>query len=344
MQKREYNAAKAIAMLLVVFGHAQVFSFGDVSWAFPTNTFRDRLEYIISFIYSFHIPLFFAISGALFRTTEDKQMTCGLLLFLKKKAMRLLVPYVGCFLLLLAPARYLVGYYSTDLTAGIPILLLDMIGLGDNGHLWFLLTLFLVYVLFYCIDMLNKRHKNIVILMSIIILYLISFSIPDRFDTSIRYLMWFGVGYYFDLLYFKRLRQWTANTLLFASILCFFITVFCFCTMKRVDGIIEIPISILNTTMGIFCVLLASFVCARIQWKFFRSMEKNSYSIYLFHDPINYLFLFTIDKLVCISSLSEGQYAVIIALKIVTSLTLSIGMCQCCSFLKKEIQIFSGKH
>lgn len=342
MQKREYNTAKAIAMLLVVFGHAQVFSFGNVLWVFPMNVFRERLEYVISYIYCFHVPMFFLVSGALFRTTEEKQMSCGLVEFLKKKARRLLIPYAGCFLLLLVPVRYLVGYYPLEFPESIQAVLLDMVGLGDNGHLWFLPTLFQVYVLFYCIDAGNNRHKNTGILTSTIILYLIALGIPDRFDTSIRYLLWFTVGYYFDLLCYEFLRSWTAQTLIPASVFCLATAVFCFCTGKRVYGIGGIPISMLGTILGACGVLLASFACTGKQWKLFRALEKNSYSVYLLHDPVNYLFLFAVDRIVCLSALSEGQYVVIILIKVIVSLGLSIVICQCGACLKKGWTKISG--
>lgn len=338
MQKKEYNTAKAIAMLLVVFGHAQVFSFGNVSWVFPMNVFREQLECVISFIYCFHVPLFFFVSGALFRTTEETQMSCGFLQFLKKKINRLLIPYVGCFLLLLVPVRYLVGYYSLEFTAGIHAVLLDLIGLGDNGHLWFLPTLLTVYVLFYCIYVGNKRQKNTGILISTIVLYLIAFGIPDRFDVSIRYLLWFTSGYYFDLVCYKRLRQWTAKTFFSASVLCLVAAVFCFFAKKSVSGIVGIPISMLVTALGICSILLASFAYTGIHRRLFQVYEKNSYSIYLLHDPLNYLFLFVVGKLVCLSTLSEVQYAGIIFLKVIMSLTLSIGICQCGTFLKKGLE------
>ncbi len=336
MQKKEYNAAKAIAMLLVVFGHAQVFSFGNVMWDFPMNAFREWLENVISFFYCFHVHLFFFVSGALFRTTEKKQLSCSLLTFVQKKARRLLVPYLGCFIFLLVPVRYLVGYYPSEFLTGVKAMLLDMITLGDNGHLWFLPTLFLVYLLFYCIEKSNKSHTTVGILISTIALYLISFRIPDRFDTSVRYLLWFTGGYYFDILCYEHLKQSKVESLVLASVACLVAACFCFSLGKKISGIGAIQISMIVTALGICSIMLAAFVCAGKQWPLFRVFEKNSYSIYILHDPINYLFLFAVDRMVCLSALSEGQYAVVILLKVIASLVLSLGMNQCIIRLKKQ--------
>lgn len=336
MPKKEYNTAKTIAMLLVVFGHAQVFSFGNVTWDFPMNAFRMQLENVISFVYCFHVHLFFFVSGALFKTTEAKQMSCGILPFIQKKASRLLLPYLGCFVFLLVPVRYLVGYYPSNWTESMKAVLGELIGLGDNGHLWFLPTLFLDYVLFYCIEKISKRHHTVGILTSAIVLYLSAFLIPDRFDTSIRYLLWFTGGYFFDTICYDRMRQMQAKVLILASASCLFTAFFLFHIQKKLTGIVTIPISMLTTALGICSILFLAYVCAEKQSKLSRILEKYSYSVYIFHDPVNYLFLFVVGRLICTSTLSEGQYAVVIILKIMASLLLAIGMRQCVGILRKQ--------
>ena len=68
------DSLRGIAMFFVIFGHA----------------FYRRNNKIRNYIYSFHMPLFFFISGL---TTKRSGMT--LLQFLKKKCKDLLLPYLA---------------------------------------------------------------------------------------------------------------------------------------------------------------------------------------------------------------------------------------------------------
>lgn len=319
MFKKEYSSAKAISMLLVVFGHAQVFSFGNAVWFFPMDGFRIQLDNVISFLYCFHVHLFFFVSGALFKTTEKTQMFFNATSFVKKKAVRLLIPYLACFIFLLLPVRILVGYYPADLSGSIKQVLCELFGFGDNGHLWFLPTLFIDYVLFYYIERIcNRRTKRIIF--SVIVLYLLSYVTPDRFDTCIRYLWWFMAGYLFDMICYLRLKRVKSYVLLPASIFCLSSAYLLYNLEKKMQDMIVIPLTMLVTLLGIFGIVFIAYICARKQTRLLSFLEKNSYSIYLFHDPVNYLFLFLIGKLILLSDLSEAQYAVVIIMKVVISL------------------------
>lgn len=319
MLKKEYNAAKTISMLLVVFGHAQVFSFGHAVWLFPMNVFRTQLDSAISFLYCFHVHLFFFVSGALFKTTEKTQISSNVISFVEKKAIRLLVPYFACFIFLLLPVRVLVGYYPANLLVSIKQVFCELIGFGDNGHLWFLPTLFIDYVLFYCIGRICNR-RTIGILSSVIALYSLSYIIPDRFDTSIRYLWWFMAGYFFDMICYERLTRVKSNVLFSTSIVCLSGAYLLYNAGKKIQDMRAFPLTMLVTLLGLFGIVFLAYICARRQAQLLSFLEENSYSIYLFHDPVNYLFLLLIGKFISISALSEAQYVVILFMKVVMSL------------------------
>ena len=70
------DQARGVAMLLVILGHAQL---GKVSQ---------------SFIYSFHMPLFFIISGLTFQKEKARNQRLGA--YLVKHGKRLVVPYFWC--------------------------------------------------------------------------------------------------------------------------------------------------------------------------------------------------------------------------------------------------------
>ena len=83
--------------------------FSDIS---PTDySFGEKLLcMMVSFIYTFHMPLFMMLGGACFSLTIHK--VTGLKAFVSNKARRLLVPFLFTTLLLSVPLKYMSGYYS----------------------------------------------------------------------------------------------------------------------------------------------------------------------------------------------------------------------------------------
>lgn len=69
------DVARALAILLIVFGHI----IGHC----------DKLGLVLYYIQAFHVPIFFVISGFLFKTKE-KQKYKG---FVWQKFKRIMVPY-----------------------------------------------------------------------------------------------------------------------------------------------------------------------------------------------------------------------------------------------------------
>lgn len=79
-RKNYLDMAKGIGIILVVMAHAM-----------------PRLSYIWIVINSFHMPLFFVISGILFKTKSNWMA------YIKRKIITLYLPYVGCSLITFAP-------------------------------------------------------------------------------------------------------------------------------------------------------------------------------------------------------------------------------------------------
>lgn len=82
-KNRQIAILTVFAMLLVVIGHSDI-------------TVDYKNIWIYKWAYSFHMPLFFFISGFLFALTVPnvklKNLSYGT--FLKKKAIRLLIPFL----------------------------------------------------------------------------------------------------------------------------------------------------------------------------------------------------------------------------------------------------------
>ena len=129
------DIAKAIGIILVYIGHC------DLNYKSP----------LFLWIYSFHMPLFFFISGFLFKfhsqLSYDK---IGKILY--NKAISLLIPYLF----------FSIIQSITFILFNIPLHNWIIKGWGTNP-LWFLPVLFLIEVLHLCITSNKKRvSRNLV--------------------------------------------------------------------------------------------------------------------------------------------------------------------------------------
>lgn len=146
MEKRiDYiDAVKGFAIFFVVFAHALVWNITDASLIITKDLVSDtniKVGGIIwHAIYSFHMPLFFFVSGYLFRVgkTSKNDISSNV----KKKVQRLLLPYfISGWLMLLVRGHYGYWFLLSLFELNASFLLIDVIlckinkkGGGKNGH------------------------------------------------------------------------------------------------------------------------------------------------------------------------------------------------------------------
>ncbi len=134
-RNRALDIAKGIAIILVVIGHA-----------IPDATTKQgissgSLALLHSLIYSFHMPLFFLISGY-FVNTLSTASSRGAQIW--KKFQRLMVPYIFVGLAY-APCKLLLSRFAND-PFHLSNLWKMVIGVNPDGELWFLYSLFVMSV------------------------------------------------------------------------------------------------------------------------------------------------------------------------------------------------------
>ena len=98
------------------------------------------------------MPLFMMLSGACFSLTIHK--VAGLKAFVSNKARRLLVPFLFTTLLLSVPLKYMSGYYTESANVLEDIVLGQFLLMG-NSHLWFVASLFWIFLMYYG---LHQKH------------------------------------------------------------------------------------------------------------------------------------------------------------------------------------------
>lgn len=143
----EIDIAKGITIILVIIGHALPSLNGEVPKGFPSV--------LMQVIYSFHMPVFFFLSGLLAKKILYlKKIEWG---FLASKAKRLMIPYFFCGVL------YLIMKWAMSKMLGIKgnssALWKIFVGINPNYELWFLYVLFMCFVIS---TLLVRRKSNIV--------------------------------------------------------------------------------------------------------------------------------------------------------------------------------------
>lgn len=160
------DSVRGFAMFLVIWGHC-----------------TGRTGETDLLIYAFHMPLFFAVSGLLFRLGKyPNPGACAL-----DKAKKLLLPYLWMFLINV-PLFYLLiaiggdlSSCSTPLDLFIGFLTGQEFGQLSAPPLWFLPCLFFVSVLYWCLYWLHER-KGFNIWISLIVM-LLAATVLDSYNT-----------------------------------------------------------------------------------------------------------------------------------------------------------------
>ena len=177
---QEIDALKGWAIFLVILGHAII--------VYPINLQENAYcSALFSFISTFHVRLFFVVSGYCYSFRGDYKT------YLTKKTHRLLIPYyVFCLVEMLAKLVFS-GQINRPRTIGEFLIRTLFYG----GDIWFLWTLFLIFVIFPLLDLL-LRKGNSWEAVCLIVLFGISLREWDLalfgFGNILHYLFWFTCG------------------------------------------------------------------------------------------------------------------------------------------------------
>ncbi len=242
LQKKERIAwidlARGIGILLILLGHLP------------------GLGKLGTWIFSFHVPLFFFLSGYLFKND------LSFLPFLKKKAKALLLPYAVLSLGVIAYKMLLQLYQKNFTVSKLLRLFLDFIIQRRSGTVWFLTCLFLVEILFYFASKYLKKYVllAVVILAPVAGVIYIHFggpALPWNLDASIMAIPFFYIGYllkkYPQGLQYVFASKWKTALALLACL----IVNLGLCILNRKLGKIE-TVDMYDSIYGIYPLMLLS--------------------------------------------------------------------------------------
>lgn len=291
-----YDWLRLIATIFVVIGHSAYLNiqttFGGISYELPENisivynsALLEFCRNLSSWVYGFHMPLFFMLSGAVLGLKPIGDFDR----FITSKIKRLLVPYFVYGWIFMLPVKYIGGFYNKE--SFYQALRGFLIG-QESGHLWFLTALFWCMIIFTIIIKIICRYSDSKYMLLIIsgIIQLLYVYLPIDvlgLKTGLSYIFWFALGYVFEKER-KVYGLWNIKKVIIASIIITFIE------------IMERKYSILNGFFVVICGSLYTFLLAdllsRILKKITVSMMwkitiRNLFYVYLFHDPLEYVVL-----------------------------------------------------
>ena len=292
-----YDWLRLIATIYVVIGHSAYLqiqtTFGGVMYELPNdispfyyNSILSGFRFLSGWVYGFHMPLFFMLSGAVLAlrpiSSFDK--------VLKSKVKRLLIPYFVYGWLFMFPVKRFGNFYAND---SLTLAMKEFLVGGDSGHLWFLTALFWCIIVFVLIvKILDKMNVTSVYVISIIAgtIYFLYSYIP--FDvlglrTGLSYIIYFTIGYIFEKERQEN-KRWNIKKTILA------------CIVLISLEIIQKEYGILNSFFVILVGSLLTYILADLFDRAFPGAKnnrvwdfivKNLFYVYLFHDPINYVVL-----------------------------------------------------
>lgn len=177
--------AYAIGAILVVLGHSTPTGVSDMPLI---------VDKIRTFVYCFHMPLFFFIAGFLFKYTSKKK-TKPYGTFMKNKLIKFLTPYFVLSAIGIIPKILLSAFVNDEVSFSLYYVFEAIFNPRLNvwGHFWFLPTLLIIYSLSYLI---LRCYKNKVLFSAVLAIALALSAFPINTD-------WFAVkDICLELIYF----------------------------------------------------------------------------------------------------------------------------------------------
>ena len=270
------NNIRAFAITAVVFGHS-IIIYSSLWGVYKSEDVCPMLDAVKRYINLFQMPLFFFLSGFLFGISSKNET---IIEFFTKKFRRLMIPFFLIGMMWMIPIKLIVrypGYQNDNYISAFLKLLTNT----DSGHLWFLPTLFIIFVIFFSLKRIGIWTKKIIVLFICLGAGCFYGLIPDfgiPYLKSVYQYAWaFALGGCVieesveKLLLFLRRYKWI-NYVIF--LICLIDTMFLYrrdliCailfTLAIYSAMPDIPIALLN------------------------KVSRNSFGIYLFHSPLIYI-------------------------------------------------------
>lgn len=280
-RKIEYriNNIRALAILIVIFGHSIILY--SSSWSLyetmQTSPILDNVKKVINL---FQMPLFFSLSGYLFTFSKTRPFMDKVFV---KKLRRIILPFIFIGALWMIPIKMFVNYSGYQNCSYLQALYRMIIN-QENGHLWYLPTLFFLFLLFSVYKNLvpNRLYIDIFILVLLVIIGDIWWKLPQWGVPYLNYIYQYAWGFFLGMFLAKNARTKSGGLPLWGKVVLFLGVFF----LASIDAIVLNRGDIL---ISLLIVVLFYFVIPDKSIGILNAISKNSFGMYLFHSPLIYI-------------------------------------------------------
>lgn len=185
-------------IVLVVLGHS----------GFEETIIQQNLYVIHSWIYSFHMPLFFMVSGYLFSLTNIDFKSIDYAAFMKKKVIRLLIPYFALGVVLYG-IKFIFSRFSHaervfSVENFFKMFIAPSCEGSTMGYLWYVFTLFVIFFIVVTLCKIGFDFRRVhVCLLGVFVSWACYILLPGTAWLSasavMRYLPYFVIGIMFQV-------------------------------------------------------------------------------------------------------------------------------------------------
>lgn len=266
---------RGLMIVFVVLGHAcSIFAGRYAGHDQVESTVGETVRNII---YTFHMPVFMAISGYLFNfeinKLKNRPWNDGLVQFIVKKIKRLLIPFFFIMYFWRKPLFFLSGTSYNSIK--------EYLSIGTTGALWFLYTLFAIFVM---------QRLLVKIICKFDLLCLVLFAVLNiigrQLSGPIHHILIYNYFFFLGVILNKYSAKLLKNDiqlyyLLVSIVFTFVLIIFSF------GSLFEAPLRLL---IGTFDCLLLFSLCRRFYSEnadnIIYLLSDYSMGIYLFHEPL----------------------------------------------------------
>ncbi len=345
----DYSIIRFLATFLVLIGHCTSLTYYGGGYNSDSEYLGWSIKiwnYVNEFIYSFHMPLFFVLSGALFHHKKKNNK------YIKERYKRLIYPFVFNAFFVLLPCRIIVGYYKCDSVIIIGQIFKDLFLCLNNSYLWFLICLFVLNIMFFFLEknVLKMKKITIVILTVLSIIGSMNeFEWIFNLNRVLIYSIWFYLGilyeHYHDSNIFEILNLKNGLIIFLCGLLLFIVKY----ALLRLNicflNLIGHGVALLNALAFVFlAVLISRQTTSFLERGFVRWSIKNSFQIYLYHNVIKNYLAYLIVIVIGSYQITNIDYFLLVLLMISLTVILTILTVISINYFKHRMFFYNVSH
>ena len=351
-----YDHARMIGTLLVIAGHSCLISIGNGNlYGQIENASKAVIffEWIRRAIYSFHMPFFVMISGAVFYISRSHNSSITRQIC---KSIRLIFYYFITAVFLLVPVRYVVGYYMPGDRSIFKVIFYDVIYSFDVNYLWYLVMLAeisLIYSIVLKVINVEIMINRILIIVGALFISIFQYGLnnvlPFQLNRTMEFMFWFYVGILFEINRVKILKQITAHTqiILFVLFVISFVVFYIFDAWQQNIEEHVIGIKIMKMLMRYIqsgtmsAIMIKKAFDIDMNNRFLRWIESHSLSLYLYHVPFMFLVSWFLYINIPAKDINNVSYTIMLFIRFLSGLGGAYLIIIFSEFLSKRGTVFA---